>query len=102
MIGYEIKIKDEDPIPVVVFEERKYDLVGTFLLAEARSFSREILSALDEVCVEGKTSGGFAGNVFSLEIAPDMTKVTDDIMGRECEIPTRELKEVVEAYRKSL
>lgn len=93
--------KEPHPVPIVEFADKRYDLVATFLLAEARSFAREILEALDEVCVRGKASGSFSGNVFSLEIARDTTTVADDIMGQECQIPTAVLRDVVEAYQRA-
>jgi len=102
MMKYEIRMTEgKHPVPVVVFEDRKYELVGAFLLAEARSFSDEILHVIDAVCVDGGASGEFAGNVFRLEIAAEMTNVVDDIMGKECEIGTKELRGIVEAYCKA-
>ncbi|MBR3457939.1 MAG: hypothetical protein IKH16_07280 [Selenomonadaceae bacterium] len=99
MIKYEIKRSGEaHPVPVVVFEEEAYGLAGTFLLAEARSFGAEILSALDEVCVGGRACSFFAGNAFSLEITPSFTKVVDDILGKECRISTKDFREIAGEY----
>ena len=99
MLKYKIEItKEERPVPIVTFEDKRYELAATFLLAEARSFGREILSSLDEVCAGKKKTGAFAGNVFSLEIAPDTTTIADDISGKECEIATKDLRQVVDAY----
>ena len=102
MIKYEIRMTEgRHPVPVMVFEDKKYELVGAFLLAEARSFSDEILHAIDAVCTDGEVSGEFAGNAFRLEITAEMTKVVDDIMGKECEVGTKELKGIAEAYCKA-
>ena len=69
MIKYEIKRSGEaHPVPVVVFEEEAYGLAGTFLLAEARSFGAEILSAMDEVCVGGRSCSFFSGMVCVLSL----------------------------------
>ncbi len=102
MIEYEIEMsRERHPVPVARFKDKAYELVGTFLLAEARSFGEEIAEALDEVCAGGKESGAFSGNAFSLEISRNVTVIADDIMGRECEIDTRELRSIVDAYRRS-
>ena len=102
MLKYKIEITGKKhPMPVVKFEDEGYALAATFLLAEARSFGREILAELDKVCLDGASAAGFSGNAFSLEIGPDTTKVVDDIMGDECEVPTREMKKLVEEYRKA-
>ena len=102
MLKYKIEIEGKRrPLPVVTFEDERYTLAGTFLLAEARSFGKEIMAELDKVCVEGKSSAEFSGNAFSLEIGPETTKVVDDIMGDECELPTKEMRKLVEEYRKA-
>ena len=99
MIHYEIKMTGgKHPVPLAVFEDGRYELAGTFLLAEARSFADEIRTALDAVCAGKRESSTFSGNAFSLAVSADKTIVTDDIRGEECVIGTREFREVVEAY----
>ncbi len=100
MLKYKIEIEGkENPLPVVKFEDKKYELATTFLVGEARTFGAEIVEALDEVCAGKKKTGAFAGNVFSLEIAPETTTICDDISGKECEIGTQDLKKAAEDYR---
>ncbi len=99
MLRYKIEIEGKaNPLPVVRFEDEQYELATTFLLAEARNFGSAIVDALDEVTDGRKQKGAFAGNVFSLEITPETTKICDDISGKECEIGTRDLKEIAEEY----
>ena len=99
MIKYKIEIEGKaNPLPVVKFAEARYELAATFLLAEARNFGSAIVDALDEVCEGKKGRGTFAGNVFSLEIEPEMTTICDDIAGKECEIETGALREIAEEY----
>ncbi|MBR1552483.1 MAG: hypothetical protein IJ631_00560 [Schwartzia sp.] len=99
MLNYKIEIEGkENPLPVARFEDPRYELAATFLLGEVRSFGKEILAALAEVCEGKKKTGAFAGNVFSLEITPDKTTVCDDISGKECEIGTEDLKKIAEEY----
>ena len=100
MLKYKIEIEGkENPIPVVTFADKKYELAATFLVGEARNFGAEIVTALDEVVSGKKKTGAFAGNVFSLEIAPGTTTICDDISGKECEIGTQDLKKAAEDYR---
>ena len=99
MLNYKIAIEGkENPLPIVTFEDSRYELAATFLLGEARNFGTEIIAALDEVCAGKKKTGAFAGNVFSLEITPETTTICDDISGKECEIETRALKKAAEEY----
>ena len=99
MLKYDIKIEGKNnPLPIVTFEDDRYELVATFLLAEARNFGSAIVDALDEVTDGRKTTGAFAGNVFSLEITPETTTICDDISGKECEIGTEALQEIAEEY----
>ena len=99
MLKYEIKIEGKNnPLPIVTFEDDRYELAATFLLAEARNFGSAIVDALEEVTDGRKTTGSFAGNVFSLEITPETTTICDDISGKECEIGTEALQEIAEEY----
>ena len=99
MLKYKIEIEGKDnPLPIVTFEDDRYELAATFLLAEARNFGSAIVDALDEVTDGRKTTGSFAGNVFSLEITPETTTICDDISGKECEIGTEALQEIAEEY----
>ena len=99
MLKYEIKIEGKNnPLPIVTFEDDRYELASTFLLAEARNFGSAIVDALEEVTDGRKTTGSFAGNVFSLEITPETTTICDDISGKECEIGTEALQEIAEEY----
>ena len=100
MLKYKIYVDEGErtPIPEAIFEDKKYDLAGTFLIAEARTFGEEILDTLEEVTSGKKKSGAFAGNVFSLEIRRDKTLISDDISGRELEIATSDLQKIAAEY----
>ena len=63
-MNYEIKITEHKrPLPYVVFEDEKYDLLGEFLLAE-RSFRRDILAVANDDA-GSEESADFSGNAFS-------------------------------------
>ncbi len=95
---YEIKITEQKhPVPYVVFEDEKSDLLGEFLLAE-RSFRREILSATNDVDLGMSESESFTGNAFSLEISKDNCKITNDGDGRELTVGTEDFKAVLLDY----
>lgn len=99
MIKYKIEMHGTDhPLPEVRFASGRYALAAEFLLAEGRSFGPYIISALDDVCSGREVRKGFSGNVFSLDIAPDFTTITDDISERECHIPTKALKRIAGEY----
>lgn len=95
---YEIKITEQKhPVPYVVFEDEKFDLLGEFLIAE-RSFRREILSATNDVDLGMSESESFTGNAFSLEISKDNCKITNDGDGRELTVGTEDFKAVLLDY----
>ena len=95
---YEIKITEhKHPVPYVVFEEDKNDLLGEFLLAE-RSFRRELLSLTNDVDLGMSEAESFTGNAFTLELTKDTCKITNDSDSRELEVPTKEFKALLLDY----
>ena len=97
-MNYEIKITEHKrPVPYVVFEDEKYDLLGEFMLSE-RSFRREILSLTNDVDLGLSESENFTGNAFSLEISKDTCKIINNIDDRELDVTTKEFKSVLLDY----
>lgn len=97
-MNYEIKISEhKHPVPYVVFEDKSYDLLGEFLLAE-RSFRREILSLTNDVDLGMSESECFSGNAFTLEINKDTCKITNDNDSRELEVTIKDFKAVLLDY----
>jgi hypothetical protein len=97
-MNYEIKITEhKHPVPYVVFEDKSYDLLGEFLLAE-RSFRREILSLTNDVDLGISESECFTGNAFTLEINKDTCKITNDNDSRELEVTIKDFKAVLLDY----
>lgn len=97
-MNYEIKITEhKHPVPYVVFEDKSYDLLGEFLLAE-RSFRREILSLTNDVDLGMTESECFTGNAFTLEINKDTCKITNDNDSRELEVTIKDFKAVLLDY----
>ncbi len=97
-MNYEIKITEhKHPVPYVVFEDKSYDLLGEFLLAE-RSFRRKILSLTNDVDLGMSESECFSGNAFTLEINKDTCKITNDNDSRELEVTIKDFKAVLLDY----
>jgi hypothetical protein len=97
-MNYEIKITEhKHPVPYVVFEDKSYDLLGEFLLAE-RSFRREILSLTNDVDLGMTESECFTGNAFTLEINKDACKIINDNDSRELEVTIKDFKAVLLDY----
>lgn len=97
-MNYEIKITEHNhPVPYVVFEDQKYDLLGEFLLAE-RSFRREILSLTNDVDLWSSDSESFTGNAFTLELTEDTCKITSLNDDRELVVATKDFKAVLLDY----
>ena len=90
---------DRRPIVEVVFEDERYALFGEMLLAE-RGLLGEWQAALDAVLKHGAEKETFSGNAFSASVTAEVTEITNDISGEGAEAPTRELKQLVKAYRK--
>ena len=97
-MNYKIKITEhKHPVPYVVFEDKKYDLLGEFLLAE-RSFRRDILSITNDVDFGMSETESFTGNAFTLEINKDICKITNDSDNRELEVSAEDFKAVLLEY----
>lgn len=97
-MNYKIKTTEhKHPVPYVVFEDKKYDLLGEFLLAE-RSFRRDILSITNDVDFGMSETESFTGNAFTLEINKDICKITNDSDNRELEVSTEDFKAVLLEY----
>ena len=97
-MNYKIKMTErKHPVPYVVFEDKKYDLLGEFLLAE-RSFRRDILSITNDVDFGMSETESFTGNAFTLEINKDICKITNDSDNRELEVSTEDFKAVLLEY----
>lgn len=97
-MDFEIKITEhKHPVPYVVFEDEKYDLLGEFLLAE-RSFRREILSIANDVDLGMSGSESFTGNAFTLEMNKDNCKIINNLDDRELEVSVSEFKTVLLEY----
>ncbi len=97
-MNYEIKVTEHKrPVPYVVFEDEKYDLLGEFLLAE-RSFRREILSLTNNVDLDFSESESFNGNAFTLALTKDTCRITNVSDDRELEVSTGEFKALLLDY----
>ncbi|URZ04279.1 hypothetical protein [Clostridium felsineum] len=84
----------------IVFEFKEgYELISTFLSADAEVDPESYIEALDSVLNEESEYEELNGNVCGILIHKDKTKVIDclaeDGMGNWCEIETTELRELI-------
>lgn len=84
-------------MPVAVFEDDEYELLGEFLTAE-KSLRREVLSAVNEVDLNLSEKESFTGNAFTLEIGRETTAISNDINGDSLEVPTKDFKKILLDY----
>ena len=96
MLEYRMK-RDRRGVPMFVFEDKAYALLGEFLLAEGRSFGEEMLSFLEK-CREQKQPAEFAGNVFRIEVRENEARVINDLTDKECRVSLADLAKVVRDY----
>lgn len=91
---------------VVEFEDPQVDRpLSEFIMYDAAAFTDELKAELDKV-LSGESDGSdISWNDFYTEIRPDVTKVScdllnDDYIEESCEVNTRDLRELVEEWRR--
>ena len=105
MMKYEIreyKLKNGMQGLSIIFEEEKYQLLSMFLGSDVKQFAEWIKQEFDKVISGRSEYEKISGNVCSIEITPDMTRIYDDLaenpMEDFCEINTVELRELIEKW----
>jgi hypothetical protein len=87
---------------LIEFDERKYELLSTFLESDVQAFEEWIKIAFDKVLSGESEYQEINGNVCCTEINPITTKIydnlADDAMGNWCEVDTRELRQIIEEW----
>ncbi|GAB5081752.1 hypothetical protein Osc1_09250 [Hominimerdicola sp. 21CYCFAH17_S] len=86
----------------IIFSEKKYELLSTFLSSEVTQFEEWIKENFDMV-IEGKErKREIAGNVCGVEITLQKTMIYDmlaeDGMGNWCEVDTKELRQLIDEW----
>ena len=87
---------------VFIFEDKKCELLSTFLSSDVTPFEEWIKENFDMV-IEGKESKReIAGNVCGVEITLQKTMIYDmlaeDGMGNWCEVDTKELRQLIDEW----
>ena len=96
---YKVKtLRGKRALVTVEFEEERFALAGELMLAE-RPFLRQIIRELENTRANGN-HGSFAGNAFSLSIAPDRTASENEVNGASVTVPTDDLLKLAKAYQK--
>lgn len=87
---------------LVEFEDKKYELLSTFLESDVSPFENWIKAAFDRVLSGESEYEEVNGNVCCAEININTTKLYDnlaeDAMGSWCEIDTKELRKLVDEW----
>src|SRR5690242_2839072 len=91
----------------IVFDfEKKYEILSTFLSADAQTFNTYVFEAIDKVLSGESDYEELNGNVCGVEINKDKTQIYDNLaeegMGNWCELKTTELTELVEIWCEKL
>ena len=94
MLKYKVR-RDRHAVPIFEFEDKRYGLLGEFLLAECRNFGPELLNFLDD---KAGQRAEFAGNVFRVELAESEVRLVNDLTDKECLIRTEDFQSVVRSY----
>ncbi len=105
MPDYKFKISEgKHPIVTVVFSEKKFNILNTFLLSEARNFGKEIQNGLLKVLSGKIDSYSFSGNIFSFESDCEKTVISNDISEDDppLKVKTSELLMLINSYKSEL
>lgn len=99
---YTIRLTEKEPVfPVVEFEDRKYNLLGEFMLAE-RGLLRHFADKFDELMPDSETSVEVSGNVFTMTSDNKFTTISNDITEQEITVDTSEFMELIIKYYSKL
>ena len=88
----------------IVFEDKKYKLLSTFLQSDVSSFEKWIKSDFDRVISGEDEYGEVNGNVCFVEITSLTTKIYNNLLEDEayyascCEVETKKLKKLIDEW----
>ena len=97
-----LKLDNNEEVLLIDFENKKYEILSTFLEDDVTPFEEWIKENFDMV-IEGKESKReIAGNVCGVEITLQKTMIYDmlaeDGMGNWCEVDTKELRQLIDEW----
>ena len=84
----------------VIFNDKKYELLTTFLVVEVNSFRKWIKESFDKV-ISGKVQyEEFGGNICYTVITPDITTIYNSLSDddEQCEVNTLELRQLIDEW----
>ena len=87
-----------------VFKDKKYEPLGSFLLAEVRNFGDEIERGIKDVIEGRREVYEFSGNIYSLSGNREFSVIENEISDDEqyVKVGTAELSELIADYRARL
>lgn len=99
----------EKKVLVIHFDDAEMEIVGEFLMADARLLRGQVLQKMELVLAGEKDVMESSGNRCSLTIKADVTKITDLFEGMDgvdwypsYEINTRKLRELIVMWLEKL
>lgn len=102
----EFKYYDGDKDLIIIMEDKRYQIISTFLQSEGNIFQNHVCVALDKVLNGESKYEELNGNVCGVEINKDITQIYDNLaedgMGNWCEVETKELRVLVDIWFKEL
>ena len=84
----------------VIFNDKKYELLTTFLVVEVNAFRKWIKESFDKVISGRVQYEEFGGNICYTEITPDITTIYDSLSDddEQCEVNTLELRQLIDEW----
>ncbi|MBE6046795.1 MAG: hypothetical protein E7213_00005 [Clostridium sp.] len=99
----EIVFENGDKELVIDFNEANKEMLTVFLCTEVEDFTEEVIEKIDEVLNKESEYEEFVGNICSVEIDNNKTKISDIFdMNVPCEIETKELRNLIDIWLKKL
>lgn len=86
----------------IIFSEKKYQLLSTFIGSDVSAFEEWTKEAFDKVLSGVSLHEEINGNICGAEIGPLTTKVYNLLIEDEemCEVETEELRQIIEDWGK--
>lgn len=97
-----LKLDNNEEVLLIDFENKKYEILSTFLEDDVTPFEEWIKEDFDAVLSGQAEYRENNGNVCGVEITASTTKIfnnlAEDGMGNWCEVDTKELRQLIDEW----
>lgn len=97
-----LKLDNNEEVLLIDFENKKYEILSTFLEDDVTPFEEWIKEDFDAVLSGQAEYRKNNGNVCGVEITASTTKIfnnlAEDGMGNWCEVDTKELRQLIDEW----